>query len=75
MQRCIRLHGALLLVLVATSAFADKQSWDYQSYQKDRASGQYSKERFVTSTVTLDEKDGAPTFRMISAGRWNGHGP
>jgi len=69
MQRCFRLHCALLLALAAASAFADKQSWDYKSYQKDRASGQYSKERFITSTITLDEKDGAATFRMLTAGR------
>ena len=69
MQRRVRLLGALLLGLAATSAWADKQSWDYKAYQKDRASGQYNKERFVTSTITLDEKDGAATFRMLTAGR------
>jgi len=60
---------ALLLALAATGARADKQAWDYKTYLKDRTSGQYSKDRFVTATITLDESDGQARFRMISPGR------
>ncbi len=50
-------------------AIAPAQTWDYKSYLKDPVSGQYSKERFITSTITLTEKDGKATFRMLVAGR------
>ena len=36
---------------------------------KDPVSGQYSKTDFRHSTVTVEEKDGKATFRMITAGR------
>jgi hypothetical protein len=61
--------SALLATLAAVNAWAQTQSWDYKSYLKDPISGQYTKERFVTSTVTLVEKDGAATFRMLVSGR------
>jgi hypothetical protein len=62
-------YVTLLLLLTATSAWAHTQSWDYKSYQKDRTSGQYSKERFLSATITLEEQDGKATFRMVSSGR------
>jgi hypothetical protein len=58
-----------LFAIFSTAAFAAKQSWDYKSYQKDPTSGQYSKERFRTSTITLEEKDGKASFRMVAAGK------
>jgi hypothetical protein len=54
---------------VAAQAVAQTQSWDYKSYIKDKTSGQYNKEKFLTSTIKLEEKDGKATFRMITAGR------
>ena len=42
---------------------------EYKSYIKDRVSGQYTKDRFLTSTIHVEEKDGKATFRMISAGK------
>jgi hypothetical protein len=51
------------------AAVADKLSWEYKSYQKDPVSGQYTKERFLTSTITLEEKDGKATFRMLTVGK------
>lgn len=64
-------HLAVVATFAAASAtaWAQKQSWDYKSYLKDRNSGQYSKERFLTSTIHLDERDGKATFRMITAGK------
>jgi hypothetical protein len=61
--------AALLAMLANANAWAQTQAWDYKSYQKDRVSGQYSKERFLTSTITIVEKEGRATFRMITAGR------
>jgi hypothetical protein len=56
------------LAVAGSNACAQKQTWEYKSYQKD-AHGQYSKERFRTATVSLEEKDGKASFRMITAGR------
>ncbi len=58
-----------LAVLASSSAYAQKQSWDYKSYRKDPNSGQYDKARFVTSTVSVEEKDGKAVFRMVTPGR------
>lgn len=58
-----------LLGLAGTTALAQKQTWDYKSAVKDPVSGQYSKTDFRHSTVTVEEKDGKATFRMITAGR------
>jgi hypothetical protein len=62
---------AALVALAATSATAgaQTQTWDYKSALKDPLSGQYSKDRFLNSTVTVTEKDGKASFRMITAGR------
>ena len=57
------------LAAASTVALAERQTWDYKSYLKDRISGLYSKDRFVTSTISVDEKDGKTVFRMISPGR------
>lgn len=68
-----RTHLQLLalasLAIASASVVAQKQSWDYKSYLKDPASGQYSKDNFRTSTISLEEKDGKATFRMVSPGR------
>lgn len=63
--------AALLLcgLSAALPATAPAQTWDYKSYRKDPLSGQYDKNRFLTSTIRLDEKDGKASFRMITTGR------
>lgn len=61
--------AGIALAGVVAPALAQTQTWNYKSYIKDRTSGQYSKEKFVTSTVKVEEKDGKAMFRMITAGR------
>lgn len=67
------MHRSLATVLAALvavgSAAAQTQRWDYKSYQKDRLSGQYSKDRFLAATVSVEEKDGKASFRMVTPGR------
>jgi len=64
-----RLAAFASLAVASATVLAQKLSWEYKSYSKDPASGQYSKERFLTSTIHIEEKDGKATFRMISPGR------
>jgi len=61
--------AGIALAGAAAPAFAQTQTWNYKSYLKDPTSGQYSKERFRTSTVKIEEKDGKAMFRMITAGK------
>lgn len=68
-NRIAPLLAALVLATVTDAAPAQTQSWNYKSYLKDRTTGQYSKERFLTSTVTLTENGGKAVFRMVTAGR------
>jgi hypothetical protein len=68
MNRIVR-TGAFFAAVASASVFAQTQSWDYKSYLKDPASGQYAKERYITSTITLTEREGKATFRMLVAGR------
>jgi hypothetical protein len=63
-----------LILLAAAAAFAvtaaqAQETWNYKSYIKDRNSGQYFKDKFVTSTVSVTEKDGKAMFRMITSGK------
>jgi hypothetical protein len=60
---------AALAAIFCCTAFAQTQRWEYKSYQKDKLSGQYSKDRFLTATVSIAEKDGKATFRMVTPGR------
>jgi len=67
-------HPAFTLLVLAAAcgtaaAQPASQSWDYKSYLKDPLNGQYTKDRFRTSTVTVNEKDGKATFRMVVAGK------
>ena len=64
-----RLAVLAALATLGSTALAEKQTWDYKSAMKDPVSGQYSKTDFRHSTVTVEEKDGKATFRMITAGR------
>ncbi len=68
-RNTIRLAVALAAGLAGLAAQAETQKWNYKSYLKDRTSGQYSKENFRVSTISLEEKDGKATFRMMSSGR------
>ena len=65
----IPLAAVAALSLAGSTAWAQKQTWNYKSAMKDPVSGQYSKTDFRHSTVTLEEKDGKASFRMITAGR------
>ena len=67
--RARRALAVTLLAGIAGTSLAETRSWDYKSHLKDRTSGQYSKDHFVTSTITLDEKDGKASFRMIMIGK------
>ena len=60
---CATAAAALLLACAATQA----QTWEYRSYKKDNQ-GQYDKERFIPGTISVEEKNGEATFRMV-AGR------
>lgn len=60
---------ATTLALAGAPALAQSQSWEYRSMQKDPMTGQYSKDRFRSSTITLQEKDGKAVFRMIAGAR------
>ncbi len=61
--------AAATLSLTSLMAWAEKQTWDYKSAVKDPLSGQYSKDRYLASTITVEEKDGQARFRMITAGK------
>ena len=69
LSRPARSAAFLSLAIASATVCAEKQSWEYKSYIKDRVSGQYTKDRFLTSTIHVEEKDGKATFRMISAGK------
>jgi hypothetical protein len=65
-----KLAAAGLAALAATGiAWAQTQVWNYKSYQRDPASGQYSKDRYRTTTIELTERDGKASFRMVTAGK------
>ena len=61
-----------LIMLAAAAAFAvtaaQAQVWDYKSYKRDPHTKRYSKDSFVTGTISVEEKDGKSHFRMIAGG-------
>ncbi len=61
--------AGLLLTGALAQSQSQSQSWEYRSMQKDPMTGQYSKDRFRASTITLEEKDGKAVFRMISGAK------
>jgi hypothetical protein len=63
------LAGAMALGCATALAQTQTQSWNYKSYLRDRTTGQYNKEKFVTSTIKLTESDGKAVFRMVTSGR------
>jgi hypothetical protein len=66
--RALSTLGTLALA-ASGSAWAQKQSWDYKAYLRDPVSGQYTPERFVVTTIALDESGPKPAFRMTMPGR------
>lgn len=54
---------AAFAALAATSTLA--QTWEYKSYKRSLG-GQYNKEQFVVGSITLEEKDGRATLRMVA---------
>lgn len=67
LTRCSAL--AIAWLLIAAHARAQTQSWEYKAYPRDPQSGQYRKDKFNVATITLEEKDGKASFRMITPGR------
>ncbi len=58
-----------LLAACCAAAPALAQTWNYKSYPRDRLSGQYLKDKWTEATISLEEKDGAASFMMITPGR------
>ena len=57
---------ATALTMLATAAVA--QTWEYKSYKKDGKGGTYNKDRFTVGTISVEEKDGKASFRMVAGG-------
>ena len=55
--------------LLAATAHADTQRWNYKSYPRDKLSGQYLKDKFMLATVEVEEQDGQARFLMTTPGR------
>ncbi len=53
----------LVLAVAATSVAG--QTWEYKSYRKT-STGQWDKDRYVTGTISVEEKDGKSWFRMTA---------
>ena len=60
----IRLAAGAAAGLLALAAQAETQHWNYKSYLRTKTSGQYSKDHFRLSTISLEEKDGKAIFRI-----------
>lgn len=60
---------ALLCAAAFAAVPAAAQTWDYKAYAKDPRTGQYDKNRSVTAKVSIEEKDGAWSFRMVVPGK------
>ena len=60
-----RIAIALLALALSASAGA-AQTWDYKSYKKNGAGGNFSKENFVLGTLSLEERDGKASVRLIA---------
>lgn len=43
---------------------AQPQVWEYRAYGRDPHTGQYNKERFLSGTVSVQEKDGAAHLNL-----------
>lgn len=60
----------LALACASGAAGAQVQSWVYKAYLKDPVTGRYdNKNNFRASTVTIEERDGKASFRMLVSGR------
>ncbi len=53
----------LAAALAATAVSA--QTWEYKSYRKT-STGQWDKDRYITGTISVEEKDGKSWFRMTA---------
>jgi hypothetical protein len=58
-------HAAVTLALIMAASAASAQTWEYKNYPKDRVRG-YSKDNFIVSSVSLEEKDGKHFFRLAT---------
>ncbi len=58
---------ALIAALCLCTTSVQAQTWEYKSYKRDRnAGGQYNKDNFVAGTISVEEKDGKASFRMVA---------
>jgi hypothetical protein len=57
---------ALALAATLVGASAQAQTWEYKSYKKGNMGGQYNKDVFTMGTISVEEKDGKATFRMVA---------
>ncbi len=64
-QRWTRAAALAALALLGAGAAA-AQTWEYKSYKKSGAGGQYNKDNYVMGSVTLAEKDGKATLATIA---------
>lgn len=66
MTSSIPMRAAVLAALCAlTAGSAAAQTWEYKSYKRSLG-GQYNKENFVLGSITLEERDGHATLRMVA---------
>lgn len=61
-HRAITVAAALTLFAAAAHA----QTWEYKSYKRGGQGGQYDPTRYVSGTISVEEKDGRSWFRMIA---------
>lgn len=63
------LRPTLLAIAAAFTVTAvQAQVWDYKSYKRDPQTKRYSKDVFVTGTISVEEKGSESFFRMIAGG-------
>jgi len=57
---------ALCAASAQAQAAAQSQTWQYKSFKKNGMGGTYSAERFQVGTLTLEEKDGRASVRLVA---------
>lgn len=57
---------ALTGIALLAAPLAQAQVWEYKSYKKGGAGGQYNKDNFTMGTISVEEKDGKAYFRMTA---------
>lgn len=68
-SRAARRATAIFCVIALVASSVAAQTWDYKSFKKDPRNGQYDKDRFRTTTISIEEKDSVWSFRMATPGK------